>query len=216
MLDIDELADEIKAALGSPVDKDGNVVATTNEMKAFARAVINTLKAGLVANAPGTINGSAAPGGPLLAGVGVGGLVSGLAVPTWLAELTSAFPSADAGQLSAEAAASTGYLMASSLVTFAAGKITGQCTASPVSPGPLVNGAGMDGTIGGLVGVAWAAAVTAAIGGGGPLAGDVYSAAADHIMNKAICAYTANTVVGSFAAGGGPLIGGTGLNGTIE
>lgn len=215
MMDVDQLADQIKAALGNPVDKDGNTVATTDEMKAYARAVINTMLAGKAANAPGTINGMGSPGGALDGGSGSGGLISGLSPGTWLGILTAAFPTANSGQLSTEAQASTAYLMASSLVGFAPGKITGKCMATAESPGPLADGAGSGGLISGLDGTAWSSAVAGGIGGGGPLIGEVYSTVAKHIMDNAECAYATGGVVGNFASGGGALIGGAGANGTI-
>lgn len=208
-LSVDDLASSILTALGSPVDKDGNPVSVTDQMRSYARAVIDTLMAGTFANAPGTINGSAAPGGPLMGGTGVGGVVSGLSPSVWGSDLASAFPAAP--KTADEARDSTTYLMASALVGFASGDITGTCTATPSSAGILANGAGTDGTISGLDGSAWATAAEAP----GPLGVPFYSAVAAYLMKNASCSYASGAVTGTFAANGGPLVAGTGIGGMI-
>jgi len=212
---IDDLAAAILSALGSPTDKDGHPIAVTDEMKKYAKAVVDTLKAGVVSNLPGTVTATGAPGSPISDGAASGGLVAALLPATWLADLVSGFPTADAGQLSSEATASTGYLMGAARVAFASGKITGSCTATPTATGILLNGAGADGTIGALVGSAWASAVTGAIGGGGPLASPVYTTIAGYIVSNAKCAYGTGNVVGTFASDGGSLAAGAATLGTI-
>lgn len=212
-LEVDELAKKINEALGA-TDKDGKKITVTDEMKTYARAVINTLKAGLVNNAPGTITGTGAPGGPLSGGAGSNGLITALVPTLWSGIMTAGNPTAVPAILDQEAALSTAYIMGAGKVSFAAGKITGSCTATPVAPGVLAAGAGSDGLIESLSGSAWSAAL-AAITQGGPLAKPVYNIIANYIMEKSVTAYATGTVNGAFAAGGGPLIAGVGLGGTI-
>lgn len=211
MMSVSGMADAIKAALGNPVDKDGVPVATTAEMTAYANAVVTTLSAGLVSNAPGTVTAVGAPAAPVTLGTAAGGLVAGLLPATFLGILTSAFVGANPAALSTNANGSATYLMASSIVAFLAGSITGTCTATPTSPGILAAGAGANGVISGLAGAAWSTAVAAA----GPLGAAVYTAITAHIMANAKATYATATVVGVFAAGGGPMTLGAGTGGTI-
>lgn len=213
-MSVDDAAKVILNALGPPLDKDKNPIAVTAQMKAYADAVISTYKAAMFANAPGTITGTAAPGGPLMVGTGAGGIVTGMSPSTWLGKTQPAFGGATT--LSQEAAASTTYLMSSSIIVFAPGDITGTCTATATSPGILLNGAGSGGKITGLVGTAWAAAVLGAIGIPGPLGAAVYTALAGYIMANADCSYSSGSVVGTFSAGAGPLVAGAGTGGMIQ
>jgi len=207
---VSDLASAILSALGPPTDKDGHPISVTTEMTKYAQAVVDTLHAGIVANAPGTVVATGAPGAPITLGAATGGLISALLPTTWLADLTSGFAGADSSQLSAEANASTTYLMASGKVSFAVGDITGNCTATPLSGGPLAAGAGSGGLVAGLVGSAWATTVST-----GPLASPVYTAVAGYIMANARCAYATGKVVGAFPPTGGPMTLGAGTAGTI-
>ena len=213
MLNVDELAKEINKAIDAK-DKDGNPDPVTPEQKTYAEAIINTLKAGIVNNLPGTINGVTAAGAPLSAGMGMGGLMT-LVPATWLSTMMGGFPTANPGALSLEATGSTTYLMSSGLVNFAAGNITGTCTSTPVAPGPLAAGAGMDGKIAGLAGAPWAAVVMPPTGDPS-LSQKIYGAISKYIMEKAAAAYATGTVAGVCPPAAGPLTLGAGLGGTLS
>jgi hypothetical protein len=212
---ISALASAILQALGPPTDKNGAPISVTSEMTAYASAVVDTFHAAVVANASGTVVASGTPSSPITGGAATGGLITTLPSATWQAQLSSGFPSAPSGQLSAEAAVSTTYLKGAARVAFASNKITGTCTAGPTSPGPLANGAGADGTVASISGSAWATAVLAALGTPGPLASAVYTAVAGYLMTNAVAAYASSNVSGAFSAGGGAMTAGTGVAGTI-
>jgi hypothetical protein len=205
-----DLATVINNALGPPLDKNGAPISVTPQMTAYATAVINTLKAGVVAHAAGTVTGSGAPGAALSGGAAAGGTVSGLSSATWLAAIGTAFGSAPG--IAADASSSVAYLMGAAKVAFAAGTVTGTCTATPSSPGPLSGGAASGGTISGLSGSAWAAAAGE---GSQPFGATVYGAIAGYIMGHAVAAYASGKVTGAFAAGGGAMTAGTGAGGSI-
>lgn len=208
MLNVNDLADAINTAIGQ-------TLSPTPEMMTFASAVISTLMAGSVANAPGTVTGSAPPTSPMVGGTASSGLMT-LSQSIWYSTMQSGFPTSNPAQLNSEATASTTYLMASGQVTFLPGQITGNCTATPASPGPLVGGAGVGGLIGLLVGPTWATQVLAALATVGPLAIPIYTAISTYIMANSLVAYPPNSINGNFAPGGGPLLLGTGAGGAIS
>lgn len=203
-----DLATAIMNALGPPTDKGGVPVTSTPQATAYATAVINTLKGGAFAHAAGTVTGSGSPGGSLSGGAATNGVLSGLSAGTWAAGLGTAFPGATG--TSGDASASVAYLQSSAKVVFASGKVTGTCTATGSSPGPLSGGAASGGTITGLSGAAWATAA-----GHGPLGPAVYGAISTYIMANAVCAYASGKVTGAFSAGGGALSAGAGSGGSI-
>lgn len=212
---IADLAQVILQALGPPNDKNGAPITVTPEMTGYATAVIDAHQAAVVANASGTVVAAGTPSSPITGGAATGGLITTLSSTIWASELSSSFPGADSSKLTAEAGASTTYIKGAAAVSFAPGGITGTCTASPVSPGPLANGAGAGGKIAGLSGSAWSAAVLAALGSPGPLASAVYTAVAGYLMTNAVVAYASAKVTGAFSAGGGAMTAGTGIAGTI-
>ena len=215
-LDVDALAGKINQAIGA-TDKDGNPISTTDYMRVFAKAVFDTYKAGLVANAPGTITGSAPPVSPLTGGAGSNGLM--VLIPAiWIADMMTGFPKATGAFIPNEANASTTYSMASGKVSFASGNITGNSTATPLSPGILSAGAGSNGKIGSLVGNTWGDQVKSAAfpNGDSTLIRKVYTAVADYIQTNSSVTYASGSVTGSFAIASGPLLAGTGIGGTIS
>jgi hypothetical protein len=221
---VNDLADAINTAIAAK-DKDGNDISTTDEMKTYAQAVVDTLQSGLVNNAPGTINGVGIPITPAtpppantFIGTGAGGLMT-LVPATWIGDMMAGFPTANPAMISGEATSSTGYLMASGTVAITS--VTGLDTAvalpPPPAPGILAVGAGTGGTISGLAGAAWSVAVVSGFPGADPaLAKKIYDAISNYIQANAIVAYSAGTIVGTFAPGGGPLIAGSGIGGTIS
>lgn len=218
---INDLANAINTAI-NPKDAHGNPTITTDQMKTYAKAIVDTLKAGVLGNAPGTINGTGIitddgpDSGKFENGVGIGGLV--VLTPTaWTSDMASGFPGANPSMLSGESAESIAYLQTSTLVSFATNKITGNCTASSTSPGSLINGVGSNGTISGLIGSAWTTAIHSTFPNANvTLTKNVYNAIVSYIQSNAVAAYASNTITGGFSAGGGALIGGTGVGGTIS
>lgn len=211
-LDPKALADKINSSLGA-TDKDNLPIKTTAEMAIYASAVITTLKAGVVINAPGTITGSGSPGGPF-SGAGSNGMVTALIPSIWTGVLMSGFPTAPSPTLELEAQLSTAYIMGAAKVSFASGNITGQCGATAESPGPLGAGAGTNGKISGLDGDAWATMLLP-VTMGGPLAPKMYGIIAKYIMDNAVVTYPPGTVVGNFPSGGGSIIAGAATGGLI-
>lgn len=187
---------------------------TTPSMIAYAEGIIAALQSAVVVNLPGTILGVTAPGAPLSAGSGMGGTM--LVLPAaMIAKTARNFdPKAVAG-VSKENTAICNYL-STGLVMFAAGKVTGTCTNTPVSPGPLVAGKADDGKITGLVGAAAAAMVGAQLGGMGPEGIDFYTTLINYILDKAEVSYPLNGIVGVCPLGGGPLTAGAGIGGIIK
>jgi hypothetical protein len=118
-------------------------------------------------------------------------------------------------ELSAFCAQIALHVMTSGLVSFASGDITGTCTNTPLSPGPLAGGAGANGKISGLSGSTLATLVQAAVGYpnvSAPLTA-FCTAICNYIMANAVVSYT--TVTGLCPTGGGPLSLGTGIGGTV-
>lgn len=214
-LDKAALAAEINDAIAA-TDGNGSPIPVTPEMEAYAEAVVTTLQAGLVNHAiPGLVTGTTAPGAPLAAGAASNGLVSVLVPATWSAAMLAAIPAPQAApNLTVEATASTAYLMASCLVGFSSGSITGTCTSTPTSPGPLAAGQGMGGSISGLDGASWANAVMPP-NGDSSLSQAIYKAIVKHIQDNAQVQYAVGTVNGTCPPGGGPLALGLAAGGTI-
>lgn len=211
-LSVSALADKIKVALDA-TDNTGSPIKSTIEMTAYATAIITTIMASVVSHAPGTVTGTGVPAGPFI-GEASNGIIAGMVPATWLAAMVAGFPTAVPSNLQIEAALSTAYIMGAAKVNFSSGSITGACTATPVNPGPLAAGQGIGGTISGLSGSTWAAAL-AVVTQGGAAAPKLYDAIANYIMEAAIVTYPIGTVNGTFAVGGGPIIGGFAAGGVI-
>jgi hypothetical protein len=212
VLDIDELADEINKAIDAK-DKDGNPIDTTPNMKTYAKAIITTYKAGLVSHP--LVTGITASGAPLQLGTALNGIIAPLLPPTWLGIMVTGNPTSDPTKLAAEASASTTYLMASSQVNFTAGSITGICTSTPTSPGPLILGQGTSGKVAGLSGSAWSPLVMPPLGDLS-LTNKIYTAISNYIMSKTEVTYGTGSIQGVCPPASGPLTGGVGVGGTIQ
>lgn len=211
MLDATQLAQEINKAIGA-TDKDGNKIKVTEEMKTYAKAIL-TLKQATTAHAPGTVTGTTAPGSPLSGGAAMNGLLVGFTPGPWLGIMSGGFPSApDIGK---EATASVGYINGAAKINFAANNITGTCTNTPTSPGPLAAGAGNDGTIDMLDGEAWSKVVIPPTGDP-KLASKIYKAIVKYINENAEVTYAPGSVVGTCPSGGGPLAAGAATGGVIS
>jgi hypothetical protein len=190
-------ADELAAQIAS---SQGVAPPQADELKAYCRGLIATLKAGVVSHA--VVTGVTSPGSPLVGGTAVGGVMV-LTPGPWIGESGNLGPLA-----AAEHTAVTTYIMTGTVV-FSPGTITGTCTNTPTSGGPLINGAGEKGKIIGLLGAACTAAVTSALGGSlfGPDSIKVYGAMMDYIQLAAEVTYATGSVTGVCPPGGGPLAG---------
>lgn len=211
---VSELAREINKAI-SASSAEGLPIDVTPEMETYARAIITTFHSASTVHLPGTVTGTTAPGAPLSAGAAANGTLVAFLPATWLGEMTAGFPTADPGQLSKEAIASTGYISSTAKINFEAGKITGNCTNTPVAPGPLVAGAGTDGTVDELVGDDWAKVVVPPLGNPA-LAAKIYKAIVKYINEKAEVSYLAGSVTGVCPPAGGPLSAGAATGGVID
>lgn len=213
MLDKKALAEEINKAIGA-TDKDGNSIETTAEMETYAEAIITTLTSATFTHL--VVEGTTANGAPLALGKAENGLfLPPLLAPTWLGVMLSGFPTANPAELLKEATCSTTYLTGASKINFQAGNITGQCTSTPSSPGPLAAGAGSLGTLDELKGSDWSSSCLPPEGDK-DLSDKIFTAITDYITANAEASYLANTVNGVCPPGSGPLTAGTGVGGTIK
>lgn len=214
MLDETKLAQKIHDALGQKKDGHGNPTPISNQTKNDAAGIVAALKAAVFSNLPGTITGVTAPGSPLTAGAGSGGIMVITPAPA-IAKMGVGLPPQAVPNASKETTALIQYI-GTGLVAFASGNITGTCTNSPTSPGPLTAGAGSNGTITGLTGSACATFVASALGSSGPESIKHYTAIIDYILANAVAAYASGSVVGVCPSGGGPLTAGAGTGGTFS
>lgn len=188
---------------------------SSSEMKGLAKAVIEEMtQNGLVTHAPMTISGVApSSGGPLTAGVGAGGLIAGLTPATLVLKMVKNMGKpGPTPQLTGMASAICTHLM-TGLVSLPT--VTGVCGNSPTSPGPLV-GEAMAGKITGLVGSGLAALMALPFGGISPQLQAMCDAFVTYIMGNAEVSYTTGQITGTCSAGGGAIIGGSGIGGKIQ
>ena len=211
-LDAQALADKLKNSLGF------SQFPTSKENNGFAKAYVSEITSlAKVNNIVGTITGVCAPGSPLSAGAGIGGIISGPSGPTLAAKIQS-----EAGypyispELLKFSTAVTDHLK-TGIVVFAPGTITGTCTNTAESPGPLTGGAGSGGKITLLSGPTLAQLLSQAIGESyvSPQLLQFAITLVTYTMTMAEVAYASGTVVGLCPSGGGPLSAGVGLNGII-
>lgn len=206
-LDDAQLALDIQSFMGFLGDN-------SSEVEGMATAIVDHLKTGVVNNLPGTINATALPaGGPITLGTGAGGtitLVPGSLVPGLVAAFGSSTP-----QIISISSAITSFFL-TGLVTFAPGTITGTSTNTPSSPGVLTLGAGSGGLITGLVPSVLATSLAAAVGSTvtSQITG-LANAITSHVLLNAEVSYPSNSINGNFIAGGGPMLLGSGVGGTI-
>lgn len=209
-----DLANKLHDALAQKTDGNGAPTPVSDQTMNYASGVVAALKAALVNNAPGTITGVTAPGAPLSAGAGIGGIITILPA-AMIAKANVGMPPQAVPNITKENIAIIQYI-GTGLVTFASGNITGTCTNTPTSPGILAAGAGANGQITGLTGAGAVAAVSSALGSTGPGMLPHYTALINYILQNAVVAYASGTVVGVAPSGGGPLTAGAGAGGTIS
>lgn len=206
MLNVNKLAEIIKTAM-KPKE-------VTAQHKVYANAIITTLKAGIVNNAPGTVTATTVAAAPITNGTASNGLITALLAPTWISIMAAGFKGSNPTLLNKEALGSTTYLMSAAKVTFQLNSIVGNSTATPTSPGILVLGAGNNGKISGLVGSDWAKLVVPP-GADSTFSEKLYNEIAEYIMENAVVTYPVGTIVGITPAVSGPLTLGAGAGGII-
>lgn len=206
------LATDIRVAMSFPEPN-------STEMLGWGNAVVQHVQSGLVNNASGTITGTCPPsGGPLSSGAATNGLISGLSGSTLASLVVSeaGYPSVSA-QVTAFCTEIVNHIQTQGTVSFSTGNITGNCTNTAVNPGTFT-GEGSNGTISGLNGSTLASAIHGSAGYPGSVSPELIlfcTAIVDYIMANAVVAYAMGSCTGSAPAGGGALIAGTGVNGTI-
>ena len=211
-LDVKALAKEINKAIEAK-DGNGQPIEVTPEMETYAKAIITSLKSAIVNNP--LVNGLTAPAAPLAQGSSQNGLITALLPPTWVGVMLSGFPTSNPANLLVEATASTTYIQLAGKVNFQVGGITGICTSTPASPGPLTAGSGNGGKIDNLSGSTWAKLASPPTGDPS-LAEKIYTAISKYLSENAEVNYAIGTVNGVCPAAGGSLIGGTALGGVIS
>jgi len=190
---------------------------TSLQNSGMSSDIVNHVSSAIVANAPGTIMAEApSSGGPISNGTGTDGTIA-LIASALEASFASTFGTSTP-QIKALADAISNHISGLGKVSFAIGDITGVATNTPVSPGELTAGAGMNGTVGSLSVSVLAQAITSALGQSTPTTQvtQVATAIINEVQNFGTAAYEVGSVTGTFSAGGGPMVAGTGIAGTIS
>lgn len=208
------LAAAMAAKLGKPV---------TPQLLGWGNGIVLELQTGaIVSHSTGTVIGQSAPGSPLSQGAASGGSISGISGSTMaslvVANSSGTYPVVTP-QLLGLCTEIANHIISEASVDFASGNITGNCTNTPLSPGPLVNGAGSNGEISGLDGDSLANDAAFGVPFIPPIATpdlkDFCNAIIDYIMNNANVIYPPNSIIAVCPPGGGPITGGTGTGGKI-
>ncbi len=177
---------------------------------------------GKVTHASGDVQGTAPPGGALIGGNALGGSIVSLDSSNLASTIVSigGYPSISP-ELQNKCDEIVSHIESFAEADFATGDITGICTNTVLSPGPLVNGAGSDGIIktGSMNGSDLADAVASAIPTNPPIATpeliDFCTAIVDYIELNAELEYASGSVTATCPIGGGPITLGAGSGGTI-
>lgn len=206
-LDPVALANKILASQLPEKDAENKPRPSPEQLTEYCKGLVAALQAGVVSHAPGTVNGTTVAGGPLALGSASGGLMV-LTPALFIAKTQVATPNP---LYAAENSALIAYIMASGTVSFDPGTITGTCSSTPSSPGPLLLGQGTGGKIVGLSG----AAAALAVGATGPDAVKHYDIIMTYIMENASVSYPLNSVVGTCPPAAGPLAAGAATGGII-
>ncbi len=213
MLVYTDMADFIRTSMGfSPP--------TSTQLLGWSNGICTHLiTQGLVNIAPGLVTGVCPSGGPLTSGAATNGLIVGLDY-TILAPLVvgfSGYPSVSTILL-AFCQQNVIHILTLGRVSFASGNITGTCTNTGLSPGPLSNGAGTNGVISGLDGTILATAIHGAAGYPGSVSTKLIqfcTAICNYLMTNASVTFLPGTITGTCPIGGGALSAGAGLGGTF-
>lgn len=208
-----DLATAIRTAMGFPVPN-------STQLVGWANGVISHLEtSGIVNFLPGTITGSTSPGSSLSNGAGSGGIVSGLS-----GSVMAPLVAADAGYPGVSSILQIycnqiALHVMTGLVTFDPGNVTGTCTNTPLSPGPLAAGAASNGKLNGLSGPTLANLIHAAVGYPGSVSAKLTqfcTALCNYLMANASITFQTGTVNGLCPPGGGPLSAGTASGGMFS
>lgn len=214
MLDSQVLAKALHDVLSQQVDGYGKPTPVSTESMEYASGVVAALKAASVSNAPGTVVGVTSAGSPLTLGAATGGIIV-ISPGPMIAKVSRVFPPQAVPNTSKENTALIAYI-GTATVTFAPGSITGNCTSTGVSPGPLANGAGTNGFLVGITGAGAMSAVISALGFTGPGMIRHYQTLINYILAHASVTYASGSVVGVCPATSGPLSAGAATGGTIS
>lgn len=197
-----DLADAIRSQMGFPTP-------VSMQLTGWATGVISHLTSqGIVNFLPGTITGDTSPGSSLSNGAGSGGVVSGLSGSA-MAPLVAS----DAGYPNVSSVLQTyctqicNHVM-TGLVNIDSGNVSGTCTNTPLSPGPLAAGAAMNGKLTGLSGSALASLIHNAVGYPGSVSQPLIqfcTAICNYLMSNSSIAFQTGNVNGLCPVGGGPL-----------
>jgi hypothetical protein len=206
-----DLAIVLYNVLPQHTDAYGKTLPIPSQLKKYGLGIVASLKAATVANLLGTITGVAAAGQQLSNGLGTKGKIT-ITADAMIA-ITKLKP--PVAEYEAENKAIIKYI-GTGLVEFPVGSITGKCTNTSSSPGPLTGGAGARGKITGLTAKGAVEVVEAAMGSKlGPDMEVYYGALVDYIQKTAVVAYATGKVTGTCPSGGGPLAAGAATVGKI-
>jgi hypothetical protein len=213
VLNYKDLAIEINKAIDAK-DKNGQLPPPSPEMEAYSKAILTLIQASTT-HPTGTVLGTTTAASPLTAGSALNGILVGFLPASYLSELQTGFPTADPSLLAKDANTSVTYINSSAKINFQIGNIIGTCTSTPTAPGPLLFGAGNNGTIDGLDGASWAQ-LSVPPTGDPALAEKIYSAIVKYINTTAKITYPTGTVSGTCPTAAGPLTLGIAANGVIS
>lgn len=208
------LAERIRSDMGYPAP-------VSKQLIGWGTGVVEHIqKAAIVNHLPGTITGVTAAGSSLAAGAGLpAGIISAMS-GSEMAELVVRY--AGYGSVSEQLRCFCGeivrHIETQGKVKFDSGNITGQCTSTLLSPGPLV-GAGNSGDVVFLSGVILANNVHSHCGYPGSVSQLLIkfcTAVTNYIMENADVSYKNGQVTGVCPPSAGPLAAGTGINGKIN
>lgn len=210
-LDATSLADALKAGLGF-------TEATTAQLSGLAQDIVDHIGTAVFSNLLGTVTGEAPPtGGPLANGAASNGVI--VLVPSDLETRFNATFGTSTSEISGFATAFSTHI-ASALVTFVAGNITGTCTnVGPPTPAPgVLLGEGANGILEGLDAPTLAALISSSIGQSGTTGRlDGFSESlVTEVSDNAEATYLVGSVTGVAPSGGGPITLGAGTGGTIS
>lgn len=205
-----DLADELKDGLGFGAKP------TSAETTGLSLSIITEFQIALV-NHPIVSGVAPSSGGPLTLGAAAGGIITGMTPASLAGNMKSNMgkPSVTAKLLGMATAMTTHFM--TGVVNFASGTITGICTNTAVSPGPLTLGAGAGGIIAGYSGPALATLMASAMGF--PSVSSELQAfctkLVDYIMANSQTDYGTGSINGPCPAGGGPVVA-VGIGGLIS
>ena len=209
-----DLAEKIRSDMGFPLP-------VSTQLIGWATGVIDEIQGfAVVDNASGTITGDApAAGGALSNGAGTNGLITGMLGSRMATGVRTevGYPFVSS-RLTIFCDEIVSHILGSGKIGFASGQITGTCTNTLLSPGPLTSGAGTLGTMSGLNGTTLANNIHTAVGYPGGVSTRLIqfcTAFTDYIMSNSDTSYVTGNVTATCPLGGGAITGGTGVTGAI-